>query len=279
MDEFSTSELETIFKRVPLLAGYSPEDFQIKPLNGYTNFNFHLKNDRHDWVLRIPKPQTNPYINRLHEAHNADSAFRLGIAPENVWRDESGLSLTMTLSKSHPLNEPDLETQAVFKAMIATLSRLHKSKILFRGTIDLAALIIRYFQMVPVQHQKRIQPGYDKALGKIENLTKQKMPLVPSHNDPVLENLLIDAAGKVWLIDWEYSSMASPYWDLAILCNAANFEPSQSKRLLREYQNDNDNLKIEILDEYRFVLQVLSTCWMAAFADVETEPGLGKPDQ
>ncbi len=97
---------------------------------------------------------------------------------------------------------------------------------------------------------------------------KEKM-LVPSHNDLVLENILTDAAGQIWLIDWEYSSMASPYWDLATLCNAANLDQTHCAWLLAEYGKHYINLVPEILFDYRYMLDVLSTCWMAVFGETD----------
>ena len=276
VEQFSGFKLETIFKQIPLLAGFNPEDFLIKPLEGYTNLNFHLKNDEHDWVLRIPKQETNQYINRSHEAQNADCAYALGIAPESVWRARSGLSLTKTILNSCPLNDQGLKNDLILKALIDTVCRLHKSNKAFQGTIDLAALLTRYFRLAPGQQQKLIEPGYQMALGKIEILSNQKHALVPSHNDLVLENILIDAAAQIWLIDWEYSSMASPYWDLATLCNAANLNQSQSVLILDEYQNMGACLKLAMLEEYRFVLRILSISWMAAFTDFDIEKELEK---
>ena len=274
--EFPGPDLETVFKQLPPLAGLRPGDFEIKPLSGYTNFNYHLKNDKHDWVLRIPKQETNPYINRSQETHNADCAYALGIAPECVWRDESGFSLTETVLNSRPLNALDLKNESVIKALMKTFSRLHKSEKMFRGRIDLAASITRYFRLAPEHRRKQIEPGYKIALGKIKALSSQNVPLVPSHNDPVLENILIDPAEQIWIIDWEYASMASPYWDLAILCNAADFDRPQSAHLLDEYQKTGVSLKLTMLDEYRFVLRVLSISWMAAFTLIDIGDELGK---
>ncbi len=93
--------------------------------------------------------------------------------------------------------------------------------------------------------------------------------LVPSHNDLVLENILIDATGQIWLIDWEYSSMASPYWDLATLCNAAKLDQTQCAWLITEYGNHCLNLVPEILSDYRYMLGVLSNCWMAVFGETD----------
>jgi len=274
--EVPGSELEIIFKQLPLLSEFRIEDFQIRPLPGYTNQNFHLKNDQHDWVLRIPKPQTNLYINRQHEAHNIDRASRLGIVPERIWCNESGLSLSVTLLNSRSINKNDLDNKSILSSLIETICRLHKSKKIFLGKVDLTDLIKRYYALAPERCQRQIDSSYKMALDKLEQLSNREIALVPSHNDLVLENILIDTANKIWIIDWEYASMASPYWDVATLCNAANFNQVQCAWVLDEYKNHSINLDPEILFDYRYMLGVLSICWMAAFTEVDIEDEIRK---
>ncbi len=267
--EVPVSTLEIIFKRVPLLAESHPRDFNISPLPGISNHSYHLKNDEHDWVLRIPKQETNQYINRRYEAHNASLANSLGIAPDCVWRDESGLSLSVTLADSRSIITSDIDSKKTLDKLLNTISRLHKSKKKFLGAVDLTELLPRCYQQVPEHLQSQIESSYKLAMTKLEGLLDKEKILVPSHNDLVLENILIDATGQVWLIDWEYSSMASPYWDLATLSNAAKLDQTQCAWLLAEYGNHHLELAPEILFDYRFILDVLSTCWVAAYGENE----------
>jgi thiamine kinase-like enzyme len=269
--EVPTSELEEIFKQVPLLTKFHIEDFQIRPLSGFTNQNFHLKNDQHDWILRIPKPETNLHINRQHEAHNANIASRLGIAPECIWRNDSGLSLSQTLLNSSSIKPADINDKTILDSLLKTIVRLHKSKNKFHGVVDLTELLPRYYQLAPAHIQSQIKTSYKIAIGKLESISSKEKLMVPSHNDLVLENILIDTTGQVWLIDWEYSSMASPYWDLAILCNAADLNQDQCAWLLDKYKIHKPALDAKILSDYRYMLGVLSICWMSAFSGVDIE--------
>jgi len=258
---------------VPLLAEFHPRDFTIRPLPGFTNHNFHLQNNEHDWILRLPKPETNQTINRQHEAHNASVAYSLGITPDCIWRDQSGISLSVCLPDSRPLNTDDIACQTTLGKLLSTIVRLHKSKKNFLGSVDLADLLSHFFEQVPGHLQGQIETSYRTAMAKLERLPDTENILVPSHNDLVLENILIDAAGKIWLIDWEYASMASPYWDLATLCNAAKLDQTKCTELITAYNNDQVDLVPEILVDYRYILGVLSTCWMAVFTGlaIETE--------
>jgi thiamine kinase-like enzyme len=57
---------------------------------------------------------------------------------------------------------------------------------------------------------------------------------VPCHNDPWPGNLL-DAEGRIYLIDWEYSGMNDPMWDLANLSVEAGFGPAQDRNVMEAY--------------------------------------------
>jgi thiamine kinase-like enzyme len=57
---------------------------------------------------------------------------------------------------------------------------------------------------------------------------------VPCHNDPWPGNLL-DAEGRVYLIDWEYSGMNDPVWDLADLSVEAAFDAEQDRAMMEAY--------------------------------------------
>jgi thiamine kinase-like enzyme len=58
--------------------------------------------------------------------------------------------------------------------------------------------------------------------------------LVPCHNDPWPGNLL-DADGRIYLIDWEYSGMNDPMWDLADLSVEAGFGREQDRAMMEAY--------------------------------------------
>jgi len=258
--------IEEVFSRASVLAGFRPADFTITPLAGYTNRNFHLHNHQHDWVLRIPRAKTNGFIDRAAEAHNQDLAHQLQIAPRVSWRDNQGTTLTPTLSPSRELCAADFCNDAMLKIIIDPIRCLHRSGLKFRGRVNLQELLDSHFAMLSEHDQQRFEPRLRQAERVLKLLQFRDDAYVASHNDLVLENLMFDHS-RLWLIDWEYSAMASPYWDLATLCNAANLDLQQSQRLLRAYCAGERVMEESILFDYRGLLKLLSDCWMAALAD------------
>ncbi|MDH3536029.1 MAG: choline kinase family protein [Gammaproteobacteria bacterium] len=249
-----------------MLEGLVPSDFTITTLPGYTNRNFRLHNRGHDWVLRVPRPETNRFIDRAAEANNQALACGLGIAPRPAWHDSSGLSLTPTLGASRNLRRSDLLDPAILQAIVAPVRKLHRSGADFRGRVDLAELLTRYYSMLPLPLQAKYRERLQAARLLIPQLEDRDYEYVPSHNDLVLANLLLEA-DRVWLIDWEFSAMASPYWDLATLCNAGNLDYRQSLQLLHLYCGPDEQMEESLLFDYRNLLQLLGDCWMAALVD------------
>jgi thiamine kinase-like enzyme len=260
------TEFEALFTRIPLLEDKTPAAFTITPLPGYTNRNFRLHNQQHDWVLRIPLPDTNRFIDREAEAVNQACASELGIAPRPAWRDDTGLSLTPTLSASRGITSADLTDRATLSSIVEVLRQLHHSECRFRGRVQIGSLLSRYYAMLDpaLQHQYRHRMQAAREL--IPLLEDRDCDYVASHNDLVLENLLL-GPDRPWLIDWEFSAMASPYWDLATLCNAAGFDYRQSVQLLGLYCAGGAQMEESLLFDYRNLLQLLGDCWMAALVN------------
>jgi len=262
----SAIDFKRLFSRIPLLEHWSPNDFTITALPGYTNRNYRLVNQQQDWVLRIPQTRTNRYIDRGAEAANQASACDLDIAPRPVWRDDSGLTLTPTISAGRSVTPGDLADAEIRRPIVAVLRRLHRSGSPFQGRVRLDQLLDRYYSLLPSTLQGKYRQRMQDAQDLVLQLKDSDSADVPSHNDLVLENLLLER-GRLWMIDWEFSAMASPYWDLATLCNAADFDNSQSRQLLDEYCTAGEVMEESLLSDYRNLLQLLSDCWMAALVD------------
>lgn len=261
----SETDFERLFERIGPLAGRRPREFTITRMPGYTNRNYRLHNRSEDWVLRVPRNATNRFIDRAGEAANQALAAGLDIAPRAAWRDRTGLSLTPTLS-ARGLRAADLADDEMLRRVATIFARLHRSGLRFEGRVDLGELLQRYHSLLPAALQQRYRRRVDAALRLLRRLGRRDCTRVPSHNDPVLENLLL-ARERLWLIDWEYSAMASPYWDLAALCNAADLDRNRSLDLLSIYCEGSAVMEESLLFDYRSLLQLLADCWMAALAD------------
>jgi len=264
--EWADIDLNSVFAEISILAGLTPDDFTISALPGYTNRNYRLYNRDHDWVLRLPRPTTNGFIDRAAEAHNQTLAHLLGLAPQVAWRNEEGITLTPTLKNCRSLRSEDFASEDGMAVIVEPMRQLHRSGIGFNGRADLAHSLESHYELLDGQRRQDYAPRMQQAQRILSLLEGESEVWVPSHRDPVLGNLLM-AENRLWIIDWEYSAMASPYWDLAILCNEADLDLPQSRLLLQAYCVGGPAMKESMLFDYRGLLKLLSDCWMAALAD------------
>ncbi|MCA8884439.1 MAG: phosphotransferase, partial [Rhodobacteraceae bacterium] len=58
--------------------------------------------------------------------------------------------------------------------------------------------------------------------------------LAPCHCDPLCENFL-DDGDRMWIVDWEYSGMNDPLWDLGDLSVEAGMNDAQDREMLEAY--------------------------------------------
>ena len=107
------------------------------------------------------------------------------------------------------------------------LKRAHTLGRLFRSRFDVFAAIDDYLGLLRGRRTS-LPEGYHEVRRKVRAvrlaLEASPAPLVPCHNDPWPGNLL-DADGRIYLLDWEYSGMNNPMWDLADLSVEAGFDP------------------------------------------------------
>jgi thiamine kinase-like enzyme len=117
------------------------------------------------------------------------------------------------------------------------LKRVHSLGRVFSSRFDVFAAIDRYLDLSRGQ-RTQVPEGYHEASRKARAVRRalgaSPAPLVPCHNDPWPGNLL-DADGRVYLIDWEYSGMNDPAWDLADLSVEAGFDAEQDRAMVEAY--------------------------------------------
>ena len=260
-------------QKIPLLSKIPASEIHIKKLSGLSNNNYLLTIPNQQFVLRIPRDVTNIYINRNDESTNIEIATNLGIAPKTIWRNQKGVSLVKYLCHSQNLNKSDLNNLEILTKIGHSLKCLHESSKNFSGELSTAKIkyhLNSYFDSCSQTDQKALQNDYEEAirlLDCIKNL-KEDRALVPSHIDLVVENILFqNQDNKLWFIDWEYSAMASPFWDIAMICNQGNLNITNKWYLVNIVLNNVTDKDMAMLNNYQHIVKSISHCWLKAFTD------------
>ena len=220
---------------IPQLAGIDVDRLPVTRLGGLTNRVYRVG----DWCLRLPGQGTEAYIDRAVEAVNARAAAAAGVSPEVVFVDPAtGVMLTRYVAGTVTMTPQLFHTRPGAPGRAgAAFRRLHDSGQRFDFRFELFAMIDNYLKVLS-DLGAELPAGYHEVVAEAgavrEALAARDWPLVPCHCDPLCENFL-DAGERMWLVDWEYSGMNDPMWDLGDLSVEAGFDEAQDGELLRGY--------------------------------------------
>lgn len=255
------SHLRTIFPK---------QDFgttlSIEQIGGMTNRNFKVSFEGNNYVLRIPGIGTEGMVERGNEEVNTLLTYRMGISPEIFYfSDNTGIKLTRFIDGAETLTPATIQRYEHIVQIADIFRALHNSSIRLNNDFNVFREIISYENLLDKAGAK-MYDGYEKYRSKIfclqERLNVLGVELKPCHNDLVAENFIKDIRGKIYLIDWEYSGMNDPMWDIAALFLESNFDETNKTLLLEHYLGGsvNDVLNEKILI-YQILMDILWSIW------------------
>lgn len=186
---------------------------------GFTNFNYIMDINNKKYVIREPGEMTGEIVDRNTEKENQEIVFDLGLNCEVVYFDElTGIKISAYVENSKNLRQCDPSSPVNLKSVSTLLKKLHTSGKVFTNTFDFKDELKKYEDIVKdfkgdfVENYAILKK---KVLDILEGNMKNPISL-PCHNDPVPENFIVDGnSGRAYLIDWEYSGMNDPSWDIA----------------------------------------------------------------
>lgn len=196
-------------------------------------YTFSLNGKR--YVLRTLNPKKE-ILERQSEIDAHAFAAALGIAPEIFYVGKEVTFFIMDYIDGRPLSSSDFKKEDILKSLGIMVSKLHACEGSFASYKPQA---------------KRTQKHYESALKKevalpsqykvlYEDYIKQSTELqkgsqVLCHGDLNSANILLDKAGRLYLIDWPRITWDSPYTDLGFFSFLSGLNNDQSRLLLCSY--------------------------------------------
>ena len=251
-------EVTAALRRAP---GFeSTEPSRIERLGGMTNRVFLVEADRVEAdrtgadtdrvatdgrcvVVRLPGEGTEAYIDRGVELLNARAAHRAGVAPAVIFGDAaSGLMITDAVDDIVTMTPETFATRSGAPARAGeALAQLHGSGETFEFRFELFAMIEEYLRVLAGRTVSLPEGYHDvvkaaKPVGEaLQSQGASGVPaLAPCHCDPLCENFLDDGT-RMWIVDWEYSGMNDPLWDVGDLSVEAGMSDTQDAAMLEAY--------------------------------------------
>ncbi|NCF38199.1 MAG: phosphotransferase [Gammaproteobacteria bacterium] len=218
-----SDQVHSVLTGIPGFEDLAADAYSTQRLGGLTNLVYRIDTGADRYVLRIPGKGTEEYIDRAVEAHNAQVAARAGVSAEVIHAD----------SKSEEFARRDGAAARAGRAF----KKMHDWPEAFEFRFELFAMIDDYLKILD-QRKAELPAGYadvvDAAQPVREALNRNPAALAPCHCDPLCENLL-DSGERMWIVDWEYSGMNDPLWDLGDLSVEGGFTPEQDIEIIRAY--------------------------------------------
>ncbi|TGV24398.1 phosphotransferase family protein [Mesorhizobium sp. M4B.F.Ca.ET.143.01.1.1] len=227
-----TDEARAALAAIPVLAGYQGP---LERLGGLTNLVYRAG----DLCLRIPGKGTEEYINRANEAVAAREAAKAGVSPEVLHADAAtGVLVSRYVAGAETMSPEKFKTRLGSPARAGEAFRkLHSSGAVFPFRFELFAMIDDYLRVLSTK-DVALPAGYHDVVREADSvraaLAAHPIPIVACHCDPLCENFL-DTGDKMWIVDWEYSGMNDPLWDLGDLSVEGKFDAAQDEELMLAY--------------------------------------------
>lgn len=226
------AEIDALIRQILALRAF---DGRPDRMGGLTNRVYRVG----DMVLRLPGKGTEDYIDRGNEAVAARAAAMAGVSPEVIHADaSSGIMVTRFIPGTVTMSPAAFRARPGSPARAArAFAQLHGSGARFPARFELFAMIDDYLRLLSGK-DVALPAGYHDVLCEAEAvraaLNAHALPLAPCHCDPLCENFL-DTGSRMWIVDWEYSGMNDPMWDLGDLSVEGGFDAGQDAEMMQAY--------------------------------------------
>ena len=241
-------------------------EVKISQIGGMSNKNFKVTKGVYEYVLRVPGIGAEGMVVRSNEEQNSLQACKMGINPPiRYFNSETGIKLADFVKNAETLNRATIQRPSNMKKIANIFRTLHHSHVRFGNEFNVFKEILNYEYLLEKAEGKMYE-GYEPIRKKVfqleDYLNQLGVSVKPCHNDLVAENFLKAEDGTIYLIDWEYSGMNDPMWDIAALFLESNFTDESKDYFLSHYfdGNEPENARKKILI-YQILMDYLWTVW------------------
>ena len=205
-------------------------------------------------------------IDRTSEGRVLAEVQRAGVGPEVLrWHPEGRLLVTRYIPGTVWTHE-DARAPDNIRRLAILLRQLHslagRDDI---AVVDLPAILDHYWATLAERGQP--DPGSNWTRAEMRaaavDLSTQG-PRCLCHNDA--HHLNVIDTGRLWLLDWEYAGLGSPWFDLASVACNHDYGEVERRQLLRHYLGSDDPAALSGLDVACRLFDDIRKLWLAVRA-------------
>ena len=228
---------------------------------GMTNQNYLVKTTNKQYIVKFFGKGTEKLINRQDEKYNLELLKDLDLDVKNYLFDiEAGIKVNEYIESAITLDSTSIKTK--FDKIAPILQTIHASGKELRGEFAPFEEIKKYESLI---EEKIPYANYEAVRKEVFSLEKRLADLgvdrKSCHIDLVPENFIESPQGRLYLIDWEYSSMNDPMWDLAALFLESEFTPQEEEAFLSYYESDKTPVSREKIAIYKILQDTIWSLW------------------
>lgn len=254
--------MEKIIKeKISSLLSEEEEVLSVEQLGGMTNQNYLVKTTNKQYIVKFFGKGTEKLINRQDEKYNLELLKDLDLDVKNYLFDiEAGIKVNEYIEFAITLDSTTIKTK--FDKIAPILQTIHASGKELRGEFAPFEEIKKYESLI---EEKIPYANYEAVREEVFSLEKRLAALgvdrKSCHIDLVPENFIESPQGRLYLIDWEYSSMNDPMWDLAALFLESEFTPQEEEAFLSHYESEQTPVSREKIAIYKILQDTIWSLW------------------
>ncbi|WP_173307337.1 phosphotransferase [Streptococcus sp. k-628] len=254
--------MEKIIKeKISSLLSQEEEVLSVEQLGGMTNQNYLVKTTNKQYIVKFFGKGTEKLINRQDEKYNLELLKDLDLDVKNYLFDiEAGIKVNEYIESAITLDSRSIKTK--FDKIAPILQTIHASGKELRGEFAPFEEIKKYESLI---EEKIPYANYETVREEVFSLEKRLVDLgvdrKSCHIDLVPENFIESPQGRLYLIDWEYSSMNDPMWDLAALFLESEFTRQEEEDFLSHYESEQTPVSREKIAIYKILQDAIWSLW------------------
>ena len=254
--------MEKIIKeKISSLLSQEEEVLSVEQLGGMTNQNYLVKTTNKQYIVKFFGKGTEKLINRQDEKYNLELLKDLDLDVKNYLFDiDAGIKVNEYIESAITLDSTSIKTK--FDKIAPILQTIHASGKELRGEFAPFEEIKKYESLI---EEKIPYANYEAVRKEVFSLEKRLADLgvdrKSCHIDLVPENFIESPQGRLYLIDWEYSSMNDPMWDLAALFLESEFTRKEEEAFLSHYESEQTPVSREKIAIYKILQDAIWSLW------------------
>ena len=250
-----------IKEKISSLLSEEEEVLSVEQLGGMTNQNYLAKTTNKQYIVKFFGKGTEKLINRQDEKYNLELLKDLDLDVKNYLFDiEAGIKVNEYIESAITLDSTSIKTK--FDKIAPILQTIHASGKELRGEFAPFEEIKKYESLI---EEKIPYANYEAVREEVFSLEKRLADLgvdrKSCHIDLVPENFIESPQGRLYLIDWEYSSMNDPMWDLAALFLESEFTRQEEEDFLSRYESEQTPVSREKIAIYKILQDAIWSLW------------------